>query len=167
MSEKKTSKKEEPILTEEELDLEREAEKELEKSPETADFSGEFLQAIGRRKTAVAQIRLFRNGKGVIIVNGVKASKYFPGEMLNILTQPLRATGHIRDLNFSIITKGGGLQGQVEAARHGMARVLVSFDEALKDQMKVNGWLTRDRRQKERKKPGLKGARKRPQWSKR
>ncbi|MCX6795736.1 MAG: 30S ribosomal protein S9 [Candidatus Falkowbacteria bacterium] len=125
------------------------------------------MKAVGRRKTSAAQVRLFKNGKGVIIVNGKKASQYFPGEMVNILTQPLKASGHVRDLNFSIIVRGGGMSGQVEAVRHGIARALFAFDEALKDQLKVNGWLTRDRRSKERKKPGLKGARKRPQWSKR
>lgn len=170
MPEKKTTKEKEPKkvapLVAEEAVLETE-EAVFEKIPETADFSGEYLKTVGRRKTAVAQVRLFRGGKGVIIVNGKKASQYFPGEMVNILTQPLKASSHVRDLNFSIIVRGGGLSGQVEAVRHGISRALIAFDEALKDQLKTNGWLTRDRRQKERKKPGLKGARKRPQWSKR
>lgn len=169
MPEKKTSKEKEPkkapeLIEDEALDTEEAV---FEKTPETADFSGEYLKAVGRRKTSAAQVRLFKNGKGVIIVNGKKASQYFPGEMVNILTQPLKASGHVRDLNFSIIVRGGGMSGQVEAVRHGIARALFAFDEALKDQLKVNGWLTRDRRSKERKKPGLKGARKRPQWSKR
>lgn len=172
VKEVKKAPKKAPVVAEEEiLDAEAgEAEVEevvFEKTPETADFSGEYLKAVGRRKTSVAQVRLFKNGKGVIIINNKKASAYFPGEMLNILTQPLKASGHVRDLNFSIIVRGGGISGQVEAVRHGIARSLCLFDEALKDQMKVNGWLTRDRRSKERKKPGLKGARKRPQWSKR
>ena len=169
---KKAPKKAPVVVEEEVLSAEEAGENEVEevafeKTPETADFSGEYLKAVGRRKTSVAQVRLFKNGKGVIIINGKKASTYFPGEMINILTQPLKASGHVRDLNFSIIVRGGGMSGQVEAVRHGIARSLYAFDEALKEQLKVNGWLTRDRRSKERKKPGLKGARKRPQWSKR
>ena len=155
---------EEVVLADEDLEGDEVV---FEKTTETADFSGEYLKAVGRRKTSAAQVRLFKNGKGVIIVNGKKASQYFPGEMINILTQPLKASGHIRDLNFSIIVRGGGVSGQVEAVRHGISRALFAFDEALKEQLKANGWLTRDRRAKERKKPGLKGARKRPQWSKR
>jgi len=86
---------------------------------------------------------------------------------MSIVTQPLKATGHVRDLNFSIIVKGGGITGQIEACRHGLARALLVLDPLLKEALKANKFLTRDPRKKERKKPGFKGARKRPQWSKR
>ena len=99
--------------------------------------------------------------------NGKKGSQYFVGEGISIVTQPLKATGHVRDLNFSIIVKGGGVTGQIEACRHGIARALLTLDPLLKEALKVNSFLTRDPRKKERKKPGFKGARKRPQWSKR
>jgi len=134
---------------------------------ETADFSGKYIKAIGRRKRAAAQVRLYEAGKGIIMINGLRASQYFPGEGLNLITQPLKVTGHNRDFNFSIITRGGGKSGQIEAVRLGISRAILIFDPAAKEALKVNGFLTRDPRQVERKKPGLRKARKRPQWSKR
>ncbi len=134
---------------------------------ETAEFSGKYLKAIGRRKRAVAQVRLYEGGKGVIMVNGQRVSQYFPGESWNIVTQPLKVTGRQRDFNFSVIAKGGGKSGQLEAVRLGISRAILAFDPATKEALKANGFLTRDPRQVERKKPGLRKARKRPQWSKR
>lgn len=134
---------------------------------ETFEFKGEYLRAIGRRKTSVAQVRMYKDGKGIIVINGKKGSHYFVGDGLSSAIQPLKATGHVRDLNFSIIVKGGGVTGQIEACRHGIARTLLMLDPLLKDSLRANGFITRDSRKKERKKPGLLGARKRPQWSKR
>ncbi|MFA5886456.1 MAG: 30S ribosomal protein S9 [Patescibacteria group bacterium] len=125
------------------------------------------MKAVGRRKRAVAKVRLYENGKGIIIINGLRASEYFPGEGLNLITQPLKVTGHSRDFNFSVLAQGGGKQGQIDAVRLGISRTLLAFDLATKDALKVNGFLTRDPRQVERKKPGLRKARKAPQWSKR
>ena len=145
------------------------AEKE-EKEPkfEGVEFSGKYIQAVGRRKTAVAQVRLYSEGaKGVIMVNGKKASQYFPEEPLSIISQSLKAAGRGRDFNISVIVKGGGTNAQAEAVRHGISRALLTIDGKLREALKVEGFLTRDPRQKERKKPGLRGARKRPQWSKR
>jgi small subunit ribosomal protein S9 len=79
----------------------------------------------------------------------------------------LKLSGHLRDLNISIIIKGGGKRGQAEAVRHGLVRALIAFDENIKPSLKAKGWLARDARRKERKKPGLKKARRAPQWSKR
>jgi small subunit ribosomal protein S9 len=107
------------------------------------------------------------SAKGAIMVNGKKASQYFPEEPLSIITQSLRTTSRLRDFNISVIVKGGGTNAQAEAVRHGISRGLLIFDEKLRDALKVEGFLTRDPRKKERKKPGLRGARKRPQWSKR
>lgn len=134
---------------------------------ETADFSGKYIKSVGRRKTSVAQVRLFEGGKGIIMVNGQRVSQYFPGNGFNLVTQPLKATGHLRDFNFSVIVRGGGKQGQIDAVRLGIARGIFAFDPATKEALKVNNFLTRDPRQVERKKPGLRKARKRPQWSKR
>ncbi len=139
----------------------------LKISFDAVDFSGKYIATVGRRKTAIAQVRLYPEGKGAIMINGQKASLYFPGEHFSLLTQPLKATGKSRDFNFSIIVNGGGKIAQASAARHGIARALLEFDAELKEALKIHGFLTRDRRRKERKKPGLKGARKRPQWSKR
>jgi len=134
---------------------------------ETAEFSGKYLKSVGRRKQAAAQVRLYEGGKGVIMVNGLRASEYFPGEGFNLITQPLKVTGHLRDFNFSVIVRGGGKQGQIDAVRLGIARAVFAFDPATKEALKVNDFLTRDPRQVERKKPGLRKARKSPQWSKR
>lgn len=150
-----------------EVDLsEIEEEKDWAKN-ETAEFIGKYVKAIGRRKKSVAQVRLFDKGKGVIMVNGKKAAEYFPGEGISIIAQPLKVTGHLRDFNFSVLVRGGGIQGQVIAVRLGIARALLIFDPETKEALKANDFLTRDPRQVERKKPGLRKARKAPQWSKR
>jgi len=164
MAEKKT--KEIKDQENQEIEINEEDEKDWAKN-ETVEFSGKYIKAVGRRKRAVAQVRLYEKGKGAIMVNGLRASQYFPGEGFSIVTQPLRVTGHLRDFNFSVITKGGGKSGQVEAVRLGISRALFSLDPATKEALKVNGFLTRDPRQVERKKPGLRKARRRPQWSKR
>ncbi len=157
MTEKKTKAKDEAVEKEEK-----------DAKSEIPEFSGTYIQAIGRRKTAVAQVRMYQEGaKGAIMVNGKKASQYFPEEPLSIITQSLKTTSRLRDFNISVIVKGGGTNAQAEAVRHGISRGLLIFDEKLRDALKVEGFLTRDPRKKERKKPGLRGARKRPQWSKR
>lgn len=134
---------------------------------ETAEFTGKYIKSVGRRKQAAAQVRLYEDGKGVIMVNGKRASEYFPGGGFNLIVQPLKVTGHLRDYNFSVIVSGGGKMGQIDAVRLGIARAIFSIDPATKEALKVNNFLTRDPRQVERKKPGLRKARKSPQWSKR
>ncbi len=134
---------------------------------ETAQFSGKYIKAVGRRKQSVAKVRLYEGGKGIIMVNGLKANQYFAGEGANLIAHPLKATGHARDFNFSVLAQGGGKQGQIGAVRLGISRALLAFDPNTKEALKVNGFLTRDPRQVERKKPGLRKARKAPQWSKR
>lgn len=137
------------------------------KTEELVKLKGKFLETVGRRKTAVARVRLFKKGTGVIMVNEGRLSDYFSQNYASIIRQPLKLTSHLRDLNFSILVKGGGKKGQAEAVRHGIARSLVEMEEALKVVIKTKGWLTRDSRKKERKKPGLKKARRAPQWAKR
>lgn len=134
---------------------------------ETVEFSGKYLKSVGRRKQAAAQVRLYEGGKGVIMINGKRASEYFPGDGLSLIVQPLKATGHLRDYNFSVIVSGGGKMGQIDAVRLGIARAIFTLDPSTKEALKVNNFLTRDPRQVERKKPGLRKARKAPQWSKR
>lgn len=137
------------------------------KTEELVKLKGRFLETVGRRKTAIARVRLFKKGAGVIMVNEGRLSDYFSQNYASIIKQPLKLTSHLRDLNFSVLVKGGGKKGQAEAVRHGIARSLVEMDEALKVVIKTKGWLTRDSRKKERKKPGLKKARRAPQWAKR
>ena len=134
---------------------------------EIAEFTGKYTKAVGRRKQAAAQVRLFEGGKGVIMINGKRATEYFPGDGFNLIVQPLKATGHLRDFNFSIIVSGGGKMGQIDAVRLGIARTIFMLFPETKEALKVNNFLTRDPRQVERKKPGLRKARKAPQWSKR
>ena len=130
-------------------------------------FKGKYIKANGRRKTSVAQIRLYKGGKGVIAINNIKLNQYFDNNKTIIANQPLKLTGHLRDLDFSIVVRGGGEKSQAEAVRHGITRALVALDSSLKPALRVKGWVTRDSRKKERKKPGLKKARRAPQWSKR
>jgi small subunit ribosomal protein S9 len=134
---------------------------------ETAEFSGTYIAAVGRRKQAVAQVRLYEGGKGAIMVNNMKAADYFPGEGYSMITQPLKATGHQKDFNFSVLVRGGGKSGQIGAVKLGIARTIFMLDPESKEALKANSFLTRDPRQVERKKPGFRKARKRPQWSKR
>jgi small subunit ribosomal protein S9 len=126
----------------------------------------EFL-GTGRRKTAVARVRL-ASGNGKITVNGRAFENYFTVDTLRATaTQPLTVTGTAEKLDARINVNGGGPNGQAGAVRHGIARALLRFDANLRPQLKAEGLLTRDSRMKERKKYGQPGARKRFQFSKR
>ena len=126
-----------------------------------------FFAATGRRKTSVARVRLY-NGTGVITVNGRDINDYFGLDTLKyIVKQPLELTGLTGKFDVVINVNGGGLAGQAGAVRHGIARALLLFDENLRGSLKKAGFLTRDPRMKERKKYGLKAARRAPQFSKR
>ena len=121
----------------------------------------------GRRKTAVARVRL-ASGNGKITVNGRQFENYFPLETLRVtVTQPLAVTGTAEKFDARINVSGGGPNGQAGAVRHGIARALLQFDANLRGALKAEGLLTRDSRMKERKKYGQPGARKRFQFSKR
>ena len=122
----------------------------------------------GRRKSAVARVRLLP-GEGGITVNGKPAQEYFGGRFLHQvnITQPLRLTGTMDRFTISVRVAGGGVSGQAGAIRHGIARALTRFDEELRPALKRAKLLTRDARVKERKKVGLKRARKAPQYTKR
>ncbi len=121
----------------------------------------------GKRKTSVARV-ILRPGDGSTWVNGRKLEEYFPREALRTLaTAPLRVAGVEGRFDLRVRLHGGGVSGQAGALRHGIARALVEADPTLRVPLKREGFLTRDARQVERKKAGLKKARKRPQFSKR
>lgn len=126
----------------------------------------EFI-GVGRRKTAVAAVRL-RRGSGNTDINGRKLEEYFPVEIMReTILAPLKKAGFENDFDLIARLKGGGIEGQVIAMRLGIARALVAKDESLRGDFKELGFLTRDPRKKERKKYGLAKARKRYQYSKR
>ena len=123
--------------------------------------------ATGRRKTAIARVRL-ATGSGKITVNGRAVESYFPLDTLRAtVSQPLTVTGTADKLDVRVNVTGGGPNGQAGATRHGIARALLKFDANLRPALKAEGFLTRDPRERERKKYGQPGARKRFQFSKR
>ena len=121
----------------------------------------------GRRKEAVARVRLVP-GSGTFDINGRNLEEYFPTRVHRMVAQsPLRSAGRDQDLDVIATIKGGGISGQAGAIRLGIARALIDLDPELRAQLKAEGFLTRDAREKERRKYGLKKARKAPQYSKR
>jgi small subunit ribosomal protein S9 len=121
----------------------------------------------GKRKTSVARVFL-RPGKGGATVNGRSFEEYFTTvDQRKLVVEPLHATENAEKFDLYITVKGGGLSGQAGAVRHGIAKALVDFDPDLRGVLKEQGFLTRDARKKERKKPGQRGARARFQFSKR
>ncbi|TMC49162.1 MAG: 30S ribosomal protein S9 [Chloroflexi bacterium] len=129
--------------------------------------SEHYHYGTGRRKTAVARVRLVP-GDGVLVINGKPTSEYFGRRDLEkVVTQPLRVTDTMGRFVATIKVEGGGIAGQAGAICHGIARALVAADEELRPVLKQAGLLTRDPREKERKKYGLKRARKAPQYTKR
>ena len=126
-----------------------------------------YFYGTGRRKKSVARVRLYP-GTGVITVNGKSVDEYFGLETLKlIMNQPFEVTDTMGKFDIVANVRGGGLSGQAGAIRHGLSRALVQADEAHKAALKAAGFLTRDPRMKERKKYGLKAARRAPQFSKR
>jgi small subunit ribosomal protein S9 len=127
----------------------------------------EITRAVGRRKTASARVRL-NKGTGVITVNGMPSIQYFPYfEWQDMIAAALKVVGAEKDFDISVKVAGGGKKGQAAAVAHGIARVLAKWNEDWHKSLKTSGLLTRDPRSKERKKFGLKKARRAPQWSKR
>ena len=130
--------------------------------------SRKYYFAVGRRKEAVARVRLYRNGKGEVVVNGKMLEEFFPAKLAqeNILS-PLKAIGLDGKTDLSVKVLGGGPRGQADSIRLGIARALLLVDENFRTTLKPKGMLKRDPRVKERKKYGLKKARRAPQWKKR
>lgn len=129
-----------------------------------------YSYAVGRRKSASARVRLYANTEekdGNVVVNGKPLESYFSESEAAIVRGPLSVIDAEAGGHFTVKVVGGGVHSQAEAVRHGIARILVSLRPDLRGVLKANGYLTRDPRVKERKKPGLKRARRAPQWSKR
>ena len=126
-----------------------------------------YFHGTGRRKTAVARVKLLP-GDGAIIINGTPYEEQFPRlEHRRVMMQPLLVTERNGKYNVVVKVNGGGVSGQSDAISHGIARALLRSDEKLRPLLRQYGLLTRDSRVKERKKPGLKRARKAPQYTKR
>lgn len=126
-----------------------------------------YFYGTGRRKTSIARVRLVP-GTGEIIINGIPYEQLFVrDEHRRVITKPLLVTENLGKYNTVVKVEGGGITGQSGAISHGIARALVKADESLKPVLRQNGLLTRDPRVKERKKPGLRRARKAPQYTKR
>ena len=122
----------------------------------------------GRRKASVARVRVYENGTGSITINGRDIDDYFGLETLKLIVrQPLNTTGTINKVDIVCTVEGGGVTGQAGAIRHGVSRALLEVNPEFRAQLKAAGFLTRDPRMKERKKYGLKAARRAPQFSKR
>ena len=126
-----------------------------------------YFYGTGRRKKSVARVRVYP-GTGKITINDRDINEYFGLETLKLIVrQPLALTGTTDKFDIVCKVQGGGVTGQAGAIRHGLARALLQYDENLRPELKKAGFLTRDPRMKERKKYGLKGARRAPQFSKR
>jgi small subunit ribosomal protein S9 len=127
----------------------------------------QYYEGIGRRKTSSARVRI-ETGSGDFVVNGKPLQEYFPrrGDVDSIIA-PLQTAELEGRLDVSVLVQGGGITGQTGAVRHGLARALLEMDPELRPKMRQGGFLTRDSRMKERKKPGLKRARKAPTYTKR
>lgn len=131
-------------------------------------MSAQYYEGIGRRKAATARVRIFPGGTGSFIINDKDASEYLPrfGDV-DIMLEPLAIIGQQNQFDITVHVEGGGITGQRDAIRLGLARAIVKLDPELKPPLKERKLMTRDARVKERKKPGLKRARKAPTYTKR
>ena len=128
---------------------------------------GRYTEATGRRKTSVARVRIVEASKGSVKINNRDLASYFPTEELRKVVEEAVEKAKGGSFSITAVIKGGGVHSQAEALRHGIARALVKKDSGAREKMKTEGFLKRDPRMKERRKFGLKKARKSPQWSKR
>lgn len=127
-----------------------------------------YYEGVGRRKRASARVRIYPGGTGAFIVNGLEVKEYFPriGDY-ETLAGPLADLELMGQMDVTVLVEGGGITGQTSAVRLGLARAIVKYDEESRPALRSGGHLTRDPRIKERKKPGLKRARKAPTYTKR
>ena len=150
-----------------------------EKKPQTSQLSSseKYYEAIGRRKRAIARVRVYTKkstdaqiteDKAIITVNGKPYYEYFrTAELQNIVEAPLKKLKSLNRFKATVNTMGGGISGQANALKFGLSRALIQFDSNFSKKLRKAGYLTRDPREKERRKYGLKKARKAPQWAKR
>jgi small subunit ribosomal protein S9 len=162
VKEKKT-KTDKPKKTAKKVDKAKEIKKSLKIQDKILYFEG-----TGRRKTAVARVRISTKGEKDFIINNKKLKEYFPSVgKKKAVTEPLDLMSNAEKFSVSVKVKGGGVTAQSEAIRHGLSRALIKFNPDFRKRLKKAGFLTRDPRMRERKKFGLKRARRAPQWSKR
>lgn len=172
MATKATIEKEEKAevkkVTKKKVAVKKAAPKKVAATP-TPKVADRYLYAVGRRKTAVAQVRLYPVDKAeTAVVNGKAIRTYFGTAALEAMAlSPLKIAGLEEAFTVTVLVRGGGLHGQADAVKLGVARALLKHDVLLRSTLKAQGLLTRDARAVERKKPGLKKARRAPQWSKR
>ncbi len=164
---------EKPVVAKKTVAAKTPAEKPVVAVGVEADAAGKkkadkYYEAVGRRKTATARVRLYTKGDKVFSVNEKPFEDYFKGvEFKTVIEAPLVKMNCTERFRITARVKGGGINAQSEALRHGITRALVLFNADFKKRLKKSGYLTRDPRMKERKKPGLKKARRAPQWAKR
>ncbi len=138
-----------------------------EKKEPTSSSDGRYFEGVGRRKTAIARVRIM-SGRGDARINDKKISEYFkPGELQEMALSPIANLKLEEKFHITVNIHGGGLKAQAEAVRHGLSRALVNLNSDFKKRLRGLGFLTRDSRAVERKKYGLKKARRAPQWKKR
>jgi small subunit ribosomal protein S9 len=127
----------------------------------------QYYGATGKRKTAIARVKLIPSGTGKVVVNDLKINEYFAGVQIENAVSPLVITSTKDQFDVEAVLLGGGKSAQSDALRHGISRALLLLNPEYRPQLKAAGYLRRDSRIKERKKPGLKRARRAPQWQKR
>jgi len=138
------------------------------KATDAAKKKVEYLYSVGRRKTSIAKVKVYKKGSGKVTVNANDYLKYFPVvEQQERVMGPIKLVGQLDKLDVSAEVVGGGYVSQAEAIKHGLSHALIQLNPNFRKPLKKAGFLTRDSRKKERKKPGLKRARKSPQWAKR
>ncbi len=143
------------------------AEKKIKAKEKNKEKQARYVEAVGRRKTSVSRVRIFTSGKPGIIVNNKEYSLYFPAYLQGVIQEPLKEIKLLNKIRVEAKIKGGGISSQAGALRHGIARGLEKINPDFRKPLKKLGFLKRDSRMKERRKFGLKKARKAPQWSKR
>ncbi len=135
---------------------------------EKTEKKAEYFEAVGRRKTSIARVRMTKASEFSILINKKSFTEYFPvAELRAKVLSPLKTAQMENSFSVEVMAKGGGISSQADAVSHGIARALVVYDSELRKNVKKGGHLKRDPRMKERRKFGLKKARKAPQWSKR
>ena len=169
METKKSSTKKKPVKKKKlKIAKKKVVKKEAKKITEAKPKLDRYLETVGRRKTAVARVRLFTQGEKSILVNKKSYQDYFPTlELQQVVTASLETMKSLDKFRISVKVMGGGIHAQAEAVRHGISRALVDFNPDFRKRLRKAGFLTRDPRMRERKKFGLKRARRAPQWAKR
>lgn len=155
-------------MTTKETTIEKEVKEKAVKAPAVKKAIARYIEAVGRRKTSTARVRITEGSKESVVVNDKDVPTYFPtADMQNIVAEAIEKSKVVGKFAITVKVVGGGIHSQAEAIRHGLSRALVTFDEETRKRLKKLGFLKRDPRMKERRKFGLKKARKAPQWSKR